>query len=56
MDGFSMEVRLMFEKLFGKVSDVLYHTIAPCAVERQRFLEHVPRTGLCEETAIPCAG
>ncbi len=27
----------MFEKLFGKVSDVVYHTIAPYAVERQRF-------------------
>ena len=25
----------MFEELFGKASDVVYHTIAPYAVERQ---------------------
>jgi site-specific recombinase XerD len=30
----------MFEKLFGKVSDVVYHRIGPYVVERQRFLEH----------------
>jgi hypothetical protein len=30
----------MFERLFGKASDVVFHTIAPCAGERQRFLEH----------------
>ena len=30
---------LRFEKLFGKVSDVVHHKIAPYADERQRFLE-----------------
>ena len=33
----------MFEKLFGKVSDVVHRKIAPYADERQRFLE--PRRG-----------
>ena len=30
----------MFEKLFGKASDVVYHTVGPYVVERQQFLEH----------------
>ena len=30
----------MFEKLFGKVSDVVYHRIGPYVAERQQFLEH----------------
>jgi hypothetical protein len=42
LDGSSVhkEVRLMFEELFGKASDVVFHKIAPYVVERQRFLEH----------------
>jgi hypothetical protein len=35
----------MFEKLFGKVSDVVHHKIAPYADERQRFLEHCHEQG-----------
>lgn len=38
----------MFEKLFGKVSDVVHHTIAPYAVERQRFLEHCREQGFAK--------
>jgi hypothetical protein len=34
----------MFEKLFMKTSDLVFHKIAPYAVERERFLEHC-----CEE-------
>ena len=34
----------MFEKLFVKTSDLVFHTIAPYSVERERFLEHC-----CEE-------
>ena len=34
----------MFEKLFVKTSDFVFHKIAPYAVERERFLEHC-----CEE-------
>ena len=30
----------MFEKLFVKTSDLVFHKIAPYAVERERFLEH----------------
>jgi integrase/recombinase XerD len=35
----------MFEKLFGKASDVVHHTIAPYVVERQQFLEHCHEQG-----------
>jgi hypothetical protein len=31
------EVWLMFERLFGKVSEVVYHKIAPYADERQHI-------------------
>ncbi len=40
----------MFEKLFEKASDVVYHTIAPYAVERQQFLE------LCREQGFAKTG
>lgn len=35
----------MFEKLYGRVSDVVYHSIGPYVVERQRFLEHCCQQG-----------
>jgi len=35
----------MFEKLFVKTSDFVFHTIAPYAVERERFLEHCGEEG-----------
>lgn len=35
----------MFEKLFGKVSDVVYHTIGPYSAERQQFLEYCRQQG-----------
>jgi hypothetical protein len=35
---------LVFEKLFVKTSDLVFHTIAPYSVERERFLAHC-----CEE-------
>ena len=37
----------MFEKLFGKASDIVYH-IAPYAVERQQFLEHCREQGFAK--------
>jgi integrase/recombinase XerD len=46
----------MFEKLFGKVSDVVYHTIAPYAVERQRFLEHCRDQGFAKTCLKEMAG
>jgi hypothetical protein len=48
LGGRSKGGRLMFEKLFGKVSDVVYHTIAPYAAERQRFLEHCREQGFAK--------
>lgn len=35
----------MFEKLFGKVSDVVYHAIGPYVAERRQFLEHCRQQG-----------
>jgi hypothetical protein len=46
----------MFERLFGKVSDVVYHTIAPYAVERQRFLEHCREQGFAKTCLEQVAG
>jgi site-specific recombinase XerD len=46
----------MFEKLFGKVSDVVYHTIGPYAVERQRFLEHCGEQGFGKRALERFAG
>jgi hypothetical protein len=45
----------MFEKLFGKVSDVVYHTIAPNAVE-QLFLEHCREQGFAKTCLVLVAG
>src|SRR5213083_756443 len=41
----SEEGQPMLEKLFGKVSDVVYHTIGPYAAERRQFLEHCRQQG-----------
>ena len=38
----------MFEKLFVKTSDLVFHTIAPYAVERERFLEHCGEEGFSQ--------
>jgi integrase/recombinase XerD len=46
----------MFEKLFGKVSDIVYHTIAPYAVERRRFLEHCHTQGFAKTCLEQVAG
>ena len=46
----------MFEKLFGKVSDVVYHSIAPYAVERERFLEHCREQGFAKTCLKQVAG
>lgn len=46
----------MFEKVFGKVSDVVHHTIAPYAVERQRFLEHCREQGFTKASVERMAG
>ena len=46
----------MFDKLFGKASDVVYHTIAPYAVERQRFLEHCREQGFAKTCLEQVAG
>jgi len=46
----------MFEKLFGKVSDVVYHTIAPYAVERRRFLESCHEQGFAKTCLEQVAG
>jgi len=35
----------MFKKLFVKTSDFVFHTIAPYAVERERFLAHCGEEG-----------
>ena len=39
----------MFEKLFGKTSDVVFHTIGPYAVERRAIPGALPRAGLSED-------
>jgi len=46
----------MFEKLFGKVSDVVHHKIAPYADERQRFLEHCHEQGFAKTCLRQVAG
>src|SRR5258708_5650859 len=46
----------MFERLFGKVSDVVYHKIAPYMVERQRFLEHCCEQGFGKSSLKQFAG
>jgi site-specific recombinase XerD len=46
----------MFEKLFGKASDVVYHKIAPYAIERQQFLEHCREEGFAKTCLKRVAG
>ena len=42
----------MFEKLFVKTSDLVFHTIAPYAVERERFLEHCGEEGFSQVASV----
>jgi hypothetical protein len=46
----------MFEKLFVKTSDLVFHKIAPYAVERERFLEHCCEEGFSKATLSRIAG
>jgi hypothetical protein len=46
----------MFEKLFVKTSDFVFHKIAPYAVERERFLEHCGEEGFSKVTLSRIAG
>ena len=46
----------MFEKLFVKTSDLVFHTIAPYAVERERFLEHCCEEGFSKMALRRIAG
>jgi integrase/recombinase XerD len=46
----------MFEKLFGKVSDVVYHRIGPYVIERQRFLQHCQEQGFGKRALEQMAG
>ena len=46
----------MFEKLFVKTSDLVFHTIAPYAVERERFLAHCDEEGFSKVALRRIAG
>ena|SRR5260370_42539954 len=46
----------MFEKLFVKTSDLVFHKIAPYAVERERFLEHCCEEGFSKAALSRIAG
>lgn len=46
----------MFEKLFEKPSDVVYHTIGPYAAERERFVEHCRESGFVRNSLKQVAG
>ena len=46
----------MFEKLFVKTSDLVYHTVAPYAVERERFLLHCGEEGFSKAALRRIAG
>ena len=46
----------MFEKLFVKTSDLVFHTIAPYSVERERFLEHCGEEGFSKAALRRIAG
>src|SRR5438128_12402446 len=46
----------MFEKLFVKTSDFVFHKIAPYAVERERFLEHCGEEGFSKVALSRIAG
>jgi site-specific recombinase XerD len=46
----------MFEELYGKASDVVFHEIAPYALERQRFLQHCREQGFAKVCLKRVAG
>jgi integrase/recombinase XerD len=46
----------MFEKLFVKTSDLVFHTTAPYAVERERFLAHCAEEGFSHVVLRQIAG
>ncbi len=46
----------MFEKLSVKTSDLVFHTIAPYAIERKRFLEHCGEEGFSKAALSRIAG
>ena len=46
----------MFEELFVKTSDLVFHNIAPYAVERERFLEHCCEEGFSKAALRRIAG
>ena len=46
----------MFEKLFVKTSDLVFHKIAPFAVERERFLEYCCEEGFSKVALSRIAG
>jgi hypothetical protein len=46
----------MFEKLFVKTPDLVFHTIAPYAVERERFLEHCRKEGFSKAASVGSPG
>jgi hypothetical protein len=46
----------VFEKLFVKTSDLVFHTIAPYSVERERFLEHCCEEGFSKAALRRIAG
>ncbi len=46
----------MFEKLYGKASDIVYHRIAPYALERQQFLQHYREQGFSQRSLREVAG
>ena len=46
----------MFEKLFVKTSDLMFHKIAPYAVERERFLAHCCEEGFSKAALRRIAG
>jgi integrase/recombinase XerD len=46
----------MFENLFVKTSDLVFHTIAPYAAERERFLEHCGEEGFSKVALRRIAG
>ena len=46
----------MFEKLFVKTSDLVFHKIAPYAVERERFLAHCCEEGFSQPALRRIAG
>lgn len=46
----------MFKDLFGRASDVVYHTIGPYAAEREQFMEHCREAGFARTCLKKVAG